>query len=75
MSLTGLPEVEYVRVGYVGMTQLPPSHPQNVSADNRPRDLIRLCEATSGAGAVATTVAVLYTGVTVHFPRFRSLDG
>jgi thermitase len=59
-----LPEVEYARVGRIGITQLPASRAQSASTDNWSRDIIGLGEAHIwGRGSEDVTVAVLDTGV------------
>lgn len=59
-----VPEVEYVRIGRVGVTDLAPARAQSVDTDRWSREIVGLPEAHLwGDGSRAITVAVLDTGV------------
>jgi thermitase len=67
-----LPEVEYVRVGRIGVTDLPPSRAQSDHTDSWSRDVIGLPEAHLwGRGSEEVTVAVLDTGVDTGHRELR----
>jgi thermitase len=67
-----VPEVEYVRVGRVGVTDLAPATAQSVNTDAWSREVIGLERAHIwGAGSPEITVAVLDTGVDAEHPELR----
>jgi thermitase len=67
-----VPEVEYVRIGRVGVTDLAPARAQSVGTDSWSREIIGLSEAhVWGEGSHEITVAVLDTGVDVEHPELR----
>ena len=71
-----VPTVEYARVGQIGVSDLPPSQPveMSVTTDRRSREAVYLDEAHAFShGDPSVTVAVLDTGVELDHPELQQV--